>query len=293
MQPWFVFRPSQIARRILQKARTSSENEVHCTTAWGGSLWCKPNKVIGRSIHAWGIFDIVVSEVLARLLAPGATFVDAGANVGYMTVLGASFIGTHGTVIAFEPNVEVLTLLNRNADLLARNPRCASIRVVAAALGATAGSATLYAPSDYMGNEGIAHMVGVAGERALGEVPVTTLDAEMGVNLRVDVLKMDVEGFELEVLKGAEALLASRRITHIVFEDHAAETSPVLPYLVARGYQIYRLGYTLWGPDVTAWSGPRRPRTDGSPSYLATRSPPDVIRALMRPRGWRVLRRMS
>ena len=74
-----------------------------------------PTRAIGRSIVTTGLFDLAVSELLARLIDPGDIVVDAGANVGYMTVLAATAAGRSGRVLAFEPHPELFAVLCQNA----------------------------------------------------------------------------------------------------------------------------------------------------------------------------------
>ena len=59
----------------------------------GDGVLADSTKTIGQSIRTTGLYDLAVSEVLARLIDPGDTVVDAGANVGYMTVLAAAAAG--------------------------------------------------------------------------------------------------------------------------------------------------------------------------------------------------------
>ena len=75
--------------------------------AWGISVIADPAKMIGRSLFTTGIYDLAVSEVLARLIEPGDTVVDAGANVGYMTLLAGVAAGSSRTraVVGAAPGV--------------------------------------------------------------------------------------------------------------------------------------------------------------------------------------------
>ena len=65
---------------------------------------------------------------------------------------------------------------------------------------------------------------------------------------RIDVMKVDVEGHELAVLKGASALLDRRAIRNIVFEEHGGAKSPVCLYLLSKGYKLFSLGWRTFGP---------------------------------------------
>ena len=95
-----------------------------------------PAKMIGRSLFTTGIYDIAVSEVLARLIAPaGDTVVDAGANVGYMTLLAGVAAGSSGRVLSWEPHPELVSVLQSNVAALNARGGAADITIRNAALG--------------------------------------------------------------------------------------------------------------------------------------------------------------
>lgn len=292
LQPWYILRPHIFVRRIIQKITNKPQGQRLCSTSWGAELWCNTGEAIGRSVYARGFYDIVVSETLSRLLEPGSCFVDAGANIGVMTVLGAHAVGKSGQVLSFEPNPKILPILKTNVDITERGQHNGSIEVFSIALGSQLGEATLFVPPDYGDNDGIAHLGGGEGDVAIKVVKVTTLDAIMD-GKSIDVLKIDVEGFELEALKGAIGLLSHHLITHIVFEDLYVSDSHVPDFLRKYGYDIYRLGYTFWGPDIATLDGGRTVKTDGAPSFLATMMSRDELYYRMRRMGWLSLRNIG
>ena len=143
-KPWFLYRPQQVLGRVLSELRAPAAGFAPLTTSWGARVIADPTRAIGRSIVTTGVFDLAVSELLARLIAPGDTVVDAGANVGYMTVLAATAAG-RGRVIAFEPHPDLFPVLRQNAEYAARfgcrvEPR-------QAALSDAPGTAALRVPS--------------------------------------------------------------------------------------------------------------------------------------------------
>jgi FkbM family methyltransferase len=144
--------------------------------------------------------------VLERFLKPGDVFVDVGANIGYLTAVGASLVGTAGEVHSFEP---VPAYFARLQALCAANPGYA-IRANAVALGESAGGAeiTQSAPGNIGWNSMVPGMLSGEGH-ARHTVPVKRLDeylAGRGV-ARVALIKVDAEGFELPVLRGASGFL--------------------------------------------------------------------------------------
>lgn len=130
------------------------------------------------------------------LLEPGDIVADCGANIGFTSAFFARCVGPAGRVYAFEP-------VPRNARAAARSAELNDIRnlvVVNAAVGSTRGAVTV---STGFGNA----VVDPAGGDL--RVPVVTLDDQFG-GRKPDFVKIDVEGYELQVLRGAGTLLSSR-----------------------------------------------------------------------------------
>ena len=105
------------------------------------------------------------------------------------------------------------------------------------------------------------------------------------------LLKIDVEGFELEVLDGAEKLLRSRRVKHVIYEDHAFEESGLAAKLSSHGYTNFAIGHGAFGPRLLEGSAAKRAIDVAweSASFLATLDPVGAQQA-MKGKGWRVLR---
>ena len=168
-----------------------------------------------------------------HFLRPGDVFYDVGANVGSYSLLAAA-AGAH--VHAFEPSPATAAWLRRNIDA---NGLHETVRVHECALGAAPGRAQLTRGADDTTN----HVLG-AGEQAaaVDEVRMDTFDACFDA-ARPGFAKIDVEGFESQVLEGATTALASPNLLGLVLENglgrrygprHAVER------LVAAGYGCYR-----------------------------------------------------
>jgi FkbM family methyltransferase len=134
--------------------------------------------------------------LVRRLLAPGMAAVDVGANLGYYLLLIESAVGAAGSVVCFEPDAGNLIELQRNVQANGFG----NASVVAAAVGAADGAAAL--------RSGINAAVAADGAGDC-EVPLVRLDTALAG--RVDFLKIDVEGYEGEVLAGARRILAEQR----------------------------------------------------------------------------------
>ena len=147
-----------------------------------------------------GTFEHRESRLFGGLLPPGGTFVDVGAHVGWFTVLGSRCVGETGSVHAFEAFPATFSDLERNIDL--NGLRNVDARHVA--VRRRAGTATVGLQPD-MESGGATAGPGSVGERT--EVEAGTLDELIPGDQDVDLLKIDVEGGELEVLGGATGVL--------------------------------------------------------------------------------------
>lgn len=273
-KPWFIFRPSQVIRR-LTFTPTSSIRTLEA--AWGGRLLAHDDDHIGQCLATTGIYDLGVSELLFRLIHPGDLVVDAGANIGYMSVLAAT---AGARVISFEPNPELIPILRQNVG--------ASGDVRAVALGARQKTSVLITPHASARNMGLGRL-GNEGESGGVMVQVETLDDALQER-SVALLKLDIEGAEYAALEGAANALKERRIRHIVFEDHHGANSSVMGLLLGYGYAIYSIGWTLAGPRLGDRMTPPSHAHFEAPSYLATLSSDEALTACGK-RGWRALRK--
>ena len=287
-KPYYFLRPRQAVRRVRRLRGAPPVGLTRAPVAWGAELEVLPTDAVGASIWRAGVFELAVSEAIARLLDPGDLAIDAGANIGYMTCLMASKVGDKGRVIAYEPHPDLHAILRANA---ARAAGPCDVTLVQAALSDRSGEGQLVLGSQFERNMGTASLAAQDTDAAGGAVTVAVerLDDRLPHGTRAGVVKIDVEGHELSVLRGARTAVAQRRIRDIVFEENAKLPTPVTRLLEAAGYVIFGLDQRFFGPRLV---DPREPRARPlweAPTYLATL---DVERARrrMRPRGWRVLR---
>jgi FkbM family methyltransferase len=164
---------------------------------------------------------------------PGQTVIDVGGHIGAFACLTARRVGPSGRVITCEPAPDNAALLREN---LSRNGFTWA-RVHEAAVGEKPGEIDLYVADQASDNPAANTIFPSAGRKAV-KVRLTTLDAicaEEGIS-RVDHLKLDIEGAELQALRGAEKTLAMTR--RIVMEVHPERVEPqtVLDFLSAHGF---------------------------------------------------------
>ncbi len=151
-------------------------------------------------------------ELLRSAIAPGATVVEAGAHIGYVTLQAARATGPSGRVIAFEPNPQTAPLVELNAK---QNGFADRVTVVRLALGSAAGRAVFHLSGG--GDTSSLHEPESASEQV--HVEVARLDDWLDPSLRVDVVKLDVEGGEVDALRGMQATLERAADELVVFAE--------------------------------------------------------------------------
>ena len=158
-----------------------------------------------------------LTELIWNSCHADTVFVDVGANIGYFTVLAGSRIrdGGKGRVIAIEPNPACLPLLERN---LVINWSMCPIVVHKVAAGAAPGEAWLASPVSRAANAHISAADDNNDAEQRSSVRVETLDSLVPEGLAVDILKIDVEGHEISVFRGAERVISQSPNIKIVME---------------------------------------------------------------------------
>ena len=166
---------------------------------------------------ALGAYDLLLQRYLRQHLRPGDTFIDIGANVGFVSAFAASLVGPHGYVLGLEPISELHRSLAR---LRAMNPRyrfnfltmaagaCEEVRVISFDPEGDVRNATLAEASFSQ----LRKRTSVLQQRS---IRVTRLD-ELTISLKIDprkisVIKIDVEGFEPAVMDGLQGILRYHR----------------------------------------------------------------------------------
>jgi len=198
-------------RRLID--RIGAKNGIRSASIFGSTF--ELNLADGGQRHIYqGTFEPHETRLVRRYLKPGMTFVDVGANVGYYTALAAHLAAAQGRVIAFEPSPYAFERLTR---MIAGNG-LKQAEAVNAALGDEPGTLDLYSSGDPANHS--PSLVSAEDRPVLARVPVRTLDEEAKrLQLeRIDFIKIDVEGYEPSVLRGAKRLLAERRIRAILCE---------------------------------------------------------------------------
>lgn len=183
---------------------------------------------------------------------------DIGVNVGYYTILGARQVGPRGKVVAVEPVVRNLACLYRHIVL----NKVSNVSIVSAACSDTVSLATFSLGQNYaMGCLADNHGEGNEGKKELFLVPTVTVDAmvqQLGIS--PDVIKVDVEGAELSVLRGAQTTLRETRPRIFLSTHSKALRYACLECLKELGYMFEVLSQDKNNPSefLAKWAKARR-----------------------------------
>lgn len=201
-----------LARFVLWQAWQRLRGTPLTVPAFGRMrLRLHPHRPSASAVYYNRLPEWAEMSFVQAVLRRGDVFLDVGANVGVYTLLAASVLGPAARILAVEPDPRARALLRENVAL----NRLGGVSVHAAAVGAAPGFARMTAGLDAMNH--VLEVFPAAEAPAAGAVPLCTLDDICG-DAAPFLAKMDVEGHELEALKGAGRLLQERRPAAWVLE---------------------------------------------------------------------------
>lgn len=197
--------------------------------------------LISDSLRRYGEWAQQEIDLLRAFISPGDTVVDAGAYLGTHTRAFSERVGPDGLVYGFEPNPGSFSVLQRNAQAAPMN----NIHLFNLGIGAMSESRALYV-DDSLHNRASATMTGRA-DLDVATVRVRALD-DMGI-ARVNLMKVDVEGMELQLLRGAEQTIT--RDNPIIFLEinSLAGSLGFLPWAEQHDYLAYGVNVAAFNPD--------------------------------------------
>jgi len=218
----------------------SAYDSTICSTIYNVNLKVDFSDHIASSIYYLGAYEAGTVSVLKHFLHYGDLFLDVGAHIGFISCVVARFVGDSGFVYAVEPNPETYKILRENI----RINNLENISALEVALGAEVGKARIYNNAD----KAVASLIRPKdfNEESGKKVTVTTIDTLMENRItRIPTLiKIDVEGFELEVLKGARNLLSSPEapMLCVEYEQNRGNRSEIYKFITSiNNYSLYRL----------------------------------------------------
>jgi FkbM family methyltransferase len=198
---------------------------------WGPCVFLAKDEYVGRSLYNYGEYNPDETEMILSLAGSGICL-DIGANIGCISqALSASGCN----VIAFEPQPEIFKLLAEN---------CPSVTCYNTAVGAILGEAEM--PKVQYSVKGNFGGLGIGDKSIYGNitVPVVTVDS-LKISF-VSFIKIDVEGYELEVLQGATETIKRDRPILYIEDDRSTKSRALRAYIESLGYSIEEHKPTLY-----------------------------------------------
>jgi len=206
----------------------------------GAFLYNARDRFIGRSLDLYGEYAELELQLLLRLAKPGDVVIDAGANIGALTVPLARRVGPDGWVLSVEPQRLVHQMLCAN---VAANG-LANVVAQWCGLGAAPGVAVV-PPLDHSKEQNFGG-IGLRGSGAGERVPVATIDS---LDLPAcGLIKIDVEGMELDVLRGAAQTIRKHQPRLFVENNGTDRSPPLITWLLEQNYRLFWHVAPLFNP---------------------------------------------
>jgi FkbM family methyltransferase len=226
-------------------------------------IWmdCDLRDHVQRQLYFYGAYEPIDAYLFCSMLKPGMTVVDAGANVGFYSLMAAKAVGANGTVHSFEPVPSNFDKLRHHINT---NKLADVIIPVDKALWETRDTLHLSRSMEQDGNLGT--YTAANREKRLDDFVCTaiTLDEYVTTNKisRVDAIKMDIEGAELFALRGARETLTKYK--PLLMLEIQPATCKMFGYQPADLWNLLRdIGYQMWIPGLNAADSKHLENLDG------------------------------
>ncbi len=194
---------------------------------------------IGRTLYYFGDLDPKVTWVCKQILRPGDVVLDIGANLGLISLFSRQIVGEKGLVYAFEPQPALVDLMCQSLE----KNGYSDVKVHQIALGVQKGTMELFVPTGHAGAASLIRKEHFQGNN-VSVVVENASEYLAQLNLPpIRLVKIDVEGFEAEIIEGASEFFETNRPDAILFElnDYSIAflEQPIVKRLSKLGYQFF------------------------------------------------------
>lgn len=205
----------------------------------GSMLFFQRDEFIGRALEYYGEYSEIEAQLLSRLLSPGDTVVEAGANVGALTLAMARAVGEDGAIYAYEPQRVIFTALCANVAI--NGLWC--VRASNMALASRACEMGIQRV-DYSkpGNYGDVRLTKASSRERVKAIGIDALDLPS-----CRLIKIDVQGMEEDVLDGARDTI--EKFKPYLYVENDAGTSHLPRKALMLGYRVFSHMPPLFNPD--------------------------------------------
>jgi FkbM family methyltransferase len=228
----------QLVNSRIGRALTKTNEALAWCRSPGGELLVPLSDEVGRCIYFTGDYDRKLTWLCKKLVRPGDIALDVGANLGLVTLALARFTGPSGQVHAFEPNPVLQGLVQSSLE---RNS-IDNVVLHKIALGASNDELNLFVPLNNFGQGSFKYHSNLPGSSNYKCIVKRLSDVVQEYRLNsIQLIKIDVEGFENEVLLGGEDVLRELRPSAIILETNEQNQPAFRDRAAVR--TLRRLGY--------------------------------------------------
>jgi FkbM family methyltransferase len=217
----------------------------------GGRMILDTNDHLAWRIRCEEGFEPEVRREFERMASRDVNVIDIGANIGYYTILASRLAGAEKRVFSFEPQASMVGKLRRNIEANSLS----NVEVFPFALADTPGTAIFNLPLEGVEAFGSMRANGRFKIAKTVQVEMHRLDDVLDKlgNPKIGLIKMDAEGAELLILRGARELLSSTDKPDLIFEANEVNCNPfgycvfdILQYVHSFGYRLRQLDNEDW-----------------------------------------------
>jgi FkbM family methyltransferase len=260
---WIRHSPIAIGKRWLWERAHWRHRQFTAKTRHGLRVTGNTEDLIQRYLYYFGIWEPNITNWISSTLKSGDGFVDVGANIGYYSLLASRLVGSDGNVVAIEAADPIHVILEKHIRL----NRLGNVRTVLAAAAETRGVARVYlAGADNIGaTKTTTGRPGVPGTE-VAALPLCDILREDEI-ARARIIKIDVEGAEVSVVRGLAPVLDRLRpdaeilieISPALMTDPGHSTAEIFSIMRGHGFSAFLLDNDYEAESYLAASGIKRP----------------------------------
>lgn len=204
------------------------------------------NSGVDENIAEHGTWEPQITNQIKKILKPDSIFIDIGANIGYHSLFAATILQNEGKIYSFEPQISIY---NQFCASIQKN-NFTNIETYNIGLSDHQGEETLYVREENSGGSTLLMLPKMESFHieSTQKVPLVTLDSYIHKIKKIDLIKIDVEGYELEVFKGGKKMLESYHPIILMefspvfyIQDHKDKPEQLIDFLKLLGYHFYCL----------------------------------------------------
>ncbi|MBM3600864.1 MAG: FkbM family methyltransferase [Alphaproteobacteria bacterium] len=210
-------RPASL-RDICLRVLRSYEHRAIVATAWGLRFYLDPMSDLGEGFIEHGGYEPWTRRTIAEELRPGGVFIDLGAHEGVFSCLASSIVGPAGRVVAVEPQLRLADIFHINCAL----NRLENCRLISKALSDQPAAILHLWPRSNSGASSLVNPYAWGAVRRSVETMSFPALLETCQLSRVDLIKIDVEGYEKEVIDSMQPAIAAGQVRVMLVDYHAS-----------------------------------------------------------------------